>query len=232
MRRKGTRRVIKKVRRKKTYKRGGQLTVDNITGIMENKGVTLDFLTQEDAIAYSKTSPQALDNVQQFPFRRFHLGEPYNGSITEWCKIFPQARSINLRGRKTLTLADFQTLRAQGNIQAANLSFTNIKDEMLNLLPNLKSLNISHSSLITDMAFVHLNGIHTLNMSFCNQPTITDAAFANLKGIDTLKMIFCNQHTITAAGIRSLGSIREISVIGCSPEVKAAACSIAEQCTK
>ena len=35
--------------------------------------------------------------------------------------------------------------------------------------------------IITDAAFVHLQGIHTLNMMGCNQ--ITDAAFGHLGGI-------------------------------------------------
>ena len=36
---------------------------------------------------------------------------------------------------------------------------------------------------ITNAAFLHLRGIHTLNMSGCNQITITDAAFVNLSVI-------------------------------------------------
>ena len=50
---------------------------------------------------------------------------------------------------------------------------------------------------VTDAAFAHLRGIHTLSMSFCNQASITDAAFAYLRGIHTLHMWDCNQATIT-----------------------------------
>ena len=46
---------------------------------------------------------------------------------------------------------------------------------------------------ITDAAFVHLCGIHTLDMSHCNQ--ITDAAFVHLCGIHILTMIGCDQFT-------------------------------------
>ena len=41
-------------------------------------------------------------------------------------------------------------------------------------------------SEITDKAFIHLKGIHTLNMSDCKQ--ITDKAFVHLKGIHTFEM--------------------------------------------
>ncbi len=46
---------------------------------------------------------------------------------------------------------------------------------------------------ITDGAFAHLAGIHTLNMRYCNQATITDAAFAPLAGICELDVRNCPQ---------------------------------------
>jgi hypothetical protein len=52
---------------------------------------------------------------------------------------------------------------------------------------------------ITDAAFAHLAGIHTLDMSWCRQATITDVAFAHLAGIHTLNMRFCSTASITAA---------------------------------
>ncbi len=38
-----------------------------------------------------------------------------------------------------------------------------------------------------DAAFAHLEGIHTLNMSHCNQATSTYAVFADLTDIHNLK---------------------------------------------
>ena len=38
----------------------------------------------------------------------------------------------------------------------------------------------------SDADFVHLAGIHTLNMSYCTQATITDAALSHLAGIHNL----------------------------------------------
>ena len=40
---------------------------------------------------------------------------------------------------------------------------------------------------ITDAAFVHLHGIHTLYMKVCNQITIADAGFFNLRVFILLK---------------------------------------------
>jgi hypothetical protein len=52
---------------------------------------------------------------------------------------------------------------------------------------------------ITDAAFVHLKGIHTLDMSGCTQDTITDAALMQLQGITKLNLIGCHQITIVGA---------------------------------
>ena len=52
---------------------------------------------------------------------------------------------------------------------------------------------------LTDAAFAHLAGIHTLNMIGCSQATISDAAFSHLAGIHTLIMGGCNQPMIVAA---------------------------------
>jgi hypothetical protein len=57
---------------------------------------------------------------------------------------------------------------------------------------------------ITDGAFVHLRGIHTLHMAGCSQRTITDGAFAHLRGIHTLNMSSCSQATITHTCLTNL----------------------------
>jgi hypothetical protein len=63
---------------------------------------------------------------------------------------------------------------------------------------------------ITDAAFVHLRGIHTLDMRFCYQSTITDAAFEHLRGIHTLRMHGCRQSTITDATWRYLWRVPDL----------------------
>ena len=57
---------------------------------------------------------------------------------------------------------------------------------------------------ITDAAFVHTRGIHTLEMTNCNQATITDAAFIHLGGINTLTATNSNETTITRAAVLPL----------------------------
>ena len=57
---------------------------------------------------------------------------------------------------------------------------------------------------ITDAAFAHLRGIHTLRMSYCSQPTITDAAFAHLRGVRVLTMLDCSDAALRAARARGL----------------------------
>ena len=64
--------------------------------------------------------------------------------------------------------------------------------------------------------FVHLKGIHTLNMWGCDQLTITDAAFAHLKGIHTLDMGFCNQPSISDAALSHLAGIKDLALYGCN----------------
>ena len=72
---------------------------------------------------------------------------------------------------------------------------------------------------ITDAAFAHLSGIHTLNMSECNQAGITDAAFAHLRGIHTLIMGMCTQAGITDAAISHLRGIHTLSMCYCSDSI-------------
>jgi hypothetical protein len=56
----------------------------------------------------------------------------------------------------------------------------------------------------------------------CNQPTISDAAFAHLAGIHTLWMNGCNQDTITGATFERLRGIPSLHARGC-PAIRDAA---------
>jgi hypothetical protein len=60
-------------------------------------------------------------------------------------------------------------------------------------------------SQITDAAFVHLKGIHTLNMDCCDQ--ITDVALVHLKGIHTLDMDYLGNQ-ITIEGLDEAGLLK------------------------
>jgi hypothetical protein len=83
------------------------------------------------------------------------------------------------------------------------------------IFPNAIAANISNRNDLTDADFVHLRGIHRLNMSGCNQIGITDAAFANLVGIHTLDMSGCNQTSITNAVFPYLRGIHTLHMNGC-----------------
>ena len=56
----------------------------------------------------------------------------------------------------------------------------------------LHTVDMSECHRVTDAAFVHLRGIQSLDMPYCNQATITDAAFVHLRGIKSLSMNGCN----------------------------------------
>ncbi len=75
---------------------------------------------------------------------------------------------------------------------------------------------------ISDAAFSHLSGIHTLNMSFCRQPGITDLAFSRLAGIHTLYMSGCSQATVTDAAIGHLAGIQLLDMQNCYQLTEAA----------
>ena len=72
---------------------------------------------------------------------------------------------------------------------------------------------------ITDAAFVHLAGIHTLDMSRCVQPTTTgtctDAAIVHLAGIRMLRMKECSQPAITDAALASLHGAAIVNLLAC-----------------
>ena len=62
----------------------------------------------------------------------------------------------------------------------------------------------SHGQVsISDAALVHLAGIRSLDMSRCSQAAIMDGAFAYRAGIHTLEMSLCSQATIMAAWLRA-----------------------------
>ena len=71
-----------------------------------------------------------------------------------------------------------------------------------------------NQATITDAAFVHLKGIHTLDMSACPQATITDAAFAHLKGIHSLNLFHCDQ--LTSAVFSFLKGIKRLNIAFCT----------------
>jgi len=81
-----------------------------------------------------------------------------------------------------------------------------------------KILHLNRNIRLTDKAFKHLEGIHTLNMSECYRNTITDKAFKHLKGIHTLGMCLCDQETITDKAFEHLKGIHTLDMRCCKQE--------------
>ena len=84
------------------------------------------------------------------------------------------------------------------------------------IFPYARAVNVSNRSDLVDADFVHIRGIHTLDMSSCEQETITDAAFVNLHGIHTLDMSRCSQGTITDKAFVNLHGIHTLDMSRCS----------------
>ena len=82
--------------------------------------------------------------------------------------------------------------------------------------PGYESVHCVQAPTITDAAFFHLEGIHTLDTSGCMQTTISDAAFAHLAGIHTLDMRACTQATITDAAFAHIRGLHSLGLIGCN----------------
>ena len=87
--------------------------------------------------------------------------------------------------------------------------------------PRATKVNISvgtryHNNAIVDADFVHFEGLHTLDMSYCFQAGITDAAFVHLKGIYALNMSHCRQAGITDAAFVHLKGIHSLNMWGCT----------------
>jgi hypothetical protein len=78
--------------------------------------------------------------------------------------------------------------------------------------PAARAANVSRRKDLRDADFVHLRGIHTLDMSFCFQATITDGAFVHLRGIHTLDMSNCNQATITDGAFAHLRGVHTLTM--------------------
>ena len=80
--------------------------------------------------------------------------------------------------------------------------------------PRATKANLNSRQFV-DADFVHFEGLHTLDMSYCDQAGITDAAFEHLKGIHTLNMEGCDQAGITDAAFAHLKGIHTLNMSAC-----------------
>ena len=155
------------------------------------------------------------------------------GAVALWHVCFPRAVACTLfqglmpdkefvKTNLMVTDGDLALLRGVRYLDMTGCQ--NITNDGLALVAdgrNLHTLNITGCRNLTNTAFAYLAGIHTLNMSSCDQNTITNAAFAHLAGIHTLDMSNCNQNTITDAAFAHLTGILNIYLFGCNLTPKA-----------
>ena len=144
-------------------------------------------------------------------------------SVKAWRAAFPVARAVNVSERNDITDEDFVHIRGDARVRLHTVDIdgcTMVTYAAFIHLRGIHTLNMSgcNQETITDAAFIHLRGIHTLFIGGCNQETITDAAFIHLRGIDTLFMGGCNQETITDAAFIHLRGIHTLNISGCNQE--------------
>ena len=114
-------------------------------------------------------------------------------------QCFESLKSEMIENRVTLRINDSEEFKKIKNKFDANsflICDVKINNKFIKYLREsfeIKKLNIMNCNRITDNAFIHLKGIHTLKMNTCNQ--ITDKAFIHLKGIHTLNMRLCSEIT-------------------------------------
>ena len=154
------------------------------------------------------------DAVRDFPWD--DIDTRINGSLLRWRECFPNARGANVSGVRKVPISD---------------------TDVLFHFKGIRRLVINGCKTITDAAFAHLKGIHTLHMVGCTQPSVTEAAFAHiagvheldvsvcslsdsyfphLKGVHTLVMAQCNQASITDAAFSHLAGIIKLDMSRCS----------------
>ena len=168
------------------------------------------FLTMIDSNKVRVQCVECRKAVMEFPW--MDKKSKIKGSVRAWRAAFPVARAANVSYRDDIVDADFVHIRGDARVR-------------------LHTVYMSNCKRVTDAAFVHLRGIHTLDMYGCNQITITDIAFIHLRGIHTLYMRWCNQETITPAALTHLRGIHTLTTLGCSPAVRSAAAALLAEST-
>ena len=168
-------------------------------------GGIFGFLNMRDSNKVRVQCVECRKAVMDFPW--MDKKSKIKGSVRAWRAAFPVARVVNVSLRRDIVDADFVHIRGDARVR-------------------LHSVYMDGCKRVTDGAFVHLRGIHTLYMSCCNQVTITDSAFIHLRGIHTLNMSFCDQATITPAALIHLRGIHTLATYYCSPAVQSAAAAL------
>ena len=148
------------------------------------------------------------------------------------CKAVTDAAFVHLRGIRVLDMcgcnqpsitdAGLANLVGIRKLSIEGCDQATLADAAFAPLHSLRVLNMGGCQQLTDAAFAHLKGIHTLFMWNCSQPAITDAALAHLKGIQCLVLYYC-RIPFTEAGLVHLRGITRLHMQGANAASTAAA---------
>ena len=100
--------------------------------------------------------------LENYTFDFYDEPIPKKMSIKQFRNIFKSTKGLNISGRQDITDKDFEFIRPIPSIKIAGFR-----------------LNMNYCKQITDAAFIHLKGIHTLNLRECNQIAIDSCFVAN-----------------------------------------------------
>ena len=173
---------------------GGQETLLSEVGF-----VLLPLFSTAEACALRLVCREFLAAVSEHPWE--DRDTVIQGSIAAWRACFPHACCANV-----------QKLNWLGGVKRASP----VVDADFVHFEGLRELFMAGCRDVTDAAVVHLRGIHTLDLSHCDQLTITDAAFAHLAGIQRLSIRACRQGTIADAAFAHLRGIQLLNMSVCT----------------
>ena len=194
-------------------------------------GGIFGFLNMIDSNKVRVQCVECRQAVMDFPWMDASHKSRIRSSVRAWRAAFPVARAVNVSDRRDIVDADFVHIRGDARVRLHTVDMWNCKSVTDAAFLHLRGIHTlfmdgCNQATITDAAFVHLREIHTLYMGGCDQATITDSAFIHLRGINTLDMSGCNQATITPAALTHLRGIHILETYACSPAVRSAAAAL------
>jgi len=168
-----------------------RLTMRRCTGVLDSSLSLLPYLLELDVESCSQLTDTAFSQLRGLQVLRM-----------------PNCSQSGLSGAALACCA--------GSILSLDMSFCSqegIRDSDLAQLAGIRELIMHGCTQLSDAAFEHLKGLHTLTMSACTQSSITEAAFQHLSGLHTLDISGCS---IPGAALRHLGSsLRELYADSC-----------------
>jgi hypothetical protein len=166
---------------------GDSSVLSVLFGLHSIGGGIFSFLTMKDSNKVRVQCRECRQAVMDFPW--MDANSNIRGNMKAWRAAFPVARAVNVSERQDIVDADFVHIRGDARVR-------------------LHTVRMIFCHNVTDAAFVHLRGIHTLDMIMCTQETNTPLAIAHLVGIVKLDHFRCHRD-IRIAASKLLGEASE-----------------------